>query len=139
MARSLAEITQIQVTSSQYARHKLPGNLRVPPKAAEQRDEAKDEGNQMLSEAANDVTAKEFDFNDPMDIAPKYIYIDNSSRTWLNWTCRMVYNLLKTIHTSVWFYFLPFSVIYLSYIVPYRLSGGDQADVLDPATYPSVL
>jgi len=31
---------------------------------------------------------------------------------------RIVYNLMKTFYATVWFYFIPFSVIYLSYIVP---------------------
>lgn len=78
----------------------------------------------------------EFDCDDPKGKADKYIYLDNSERTWLNWTCRFIYNILKTIHTFVWFYFLPFSIIYLSYSVPYGMieaADAADADVVDPA------
>ena len=37
------------------------------------------------------------------------------SRTWWNWICRVVYTCLKFIFASVWFYFIPFSSIYLSF------------------------
>ena len=35
-----------------------------------------------------------------------------------NKMARIVYILMKTFYATVWFYFIPFSVIYLSYFIP---------------------
>lgn len=52
---------------------------------------------------------------------PEYIYIDFWSRSCGNKLARIVYLLCKTLLVTVWFYFIPFSSIYLSYYIPFKL------------------
>ena len=49
---------------------------------------------------------------------PDYIYIDWRERACFNKIARLFYLLFKIIYISLWFYFVPFSVIYLSYAIP---------------------
>ena len=60
------------------------------------------------------------------DIPPQYIHNDFSKRGWGVWIARQVYNGFKTLFASVWFYFIPFSSLYLSFAIPYRYADGDK-------------
>ena len=124
-ARTLDDITLIETTTSQDAR--FCRNRIDSDNSEYQRDNARD-----LTTANDGITVQAVAEQDCSFITkkPEYIYIDRKDRPWGNWLARMLYHFLKTVHTSVWFYFLPFSVIYLSYIVPYTLTK-DSA-ILDP-------
>ena len=75
----------------------------------------------VINPSLVEQTNKVVDLSDPLSEASEFIYADFKARTLLNKLCRILYCFLKMIHTSVWFYFLPFSVIYLSYAIPFRL------------------
>lgn len=47
---------------------------------------------------------------------PKYIYVED--RTWAEWIMYFVYNLLRTVYVSLWFYFIPFVFLLGQYSVP---------------------
>ena len=61
------------------------------------------------------------------DKPPEYIYV-NYQDPRMRWTTRfyrVVYFSLKTFHSSVWFYFIPFTSLYLSYAIPYHFGNGE--------------
>ena len=47
-------------------------------------------------------------------------------RTWGIRIARKVYILFKNLYASFWFYFIPFSSLYLSFAIPYRYADGDK-------------
>ena len=52
--------------------------------------------------------------------APKYIYIEFGKRPTIgNKFARLVYVSMYSLFCSVWFYFIPFVSIFLSYQIPY--------------------
>lgn len=64
---------------------------------------------------------------------PEFIYID----FWNNRTCgqkvaRGFYVFLRMFFASVWFYFIPFVSIYLSFAIPYQFVGIDTDDADAP-------
>ena len=50
---------------------------------------------------------------------PKYIKIDMLERSFGNIACFVIYRLFRSFYVSFWFYFLPFTIILLSYAIPY--------------------
>ena len=50
---------------------------------------------------------------------PEYICLEWRDRKWSNLLAFGVYRFLRWIYVSLWFYYLPFIVIPLSYFVPY--------------------
>lgn len=65
------------------------------------------------------------------------MYIDFwNDRTFLNKVARLVYVIFHTLFASVWFYFIPFVSILLSYQVPYSLEMRDEdaANLATPET-----
>ncbi len=58
-------------------------------------------------------------------MAPEFIYVDMKSRTCGNKLARITYNVFKSIHASIWFYFLPFACIFLSYSIPNSFGPSD--------------
>ena len=46
-----------------------------------------------------------------------------SERTCFNKFCRVLYKFLNIVYQAVWFYFAPFAVFVLSYMLPYWLGG----------------
>ena len=57
-------------------------------------------------------------------------------RSCLNKICRVLYKFLNIIYQAIWFYFAPFTVYILSYMVPFWLGGfneeGEAELKLDP-------
>ena len=49
---------------------------------------------------------------------PEFIYVDPSKLPWSRWFFRKIYTLLHAFFASFWFYFIPFSSIFLSYSIP---------------------
>ena len=70
--------------------------------------------NKVSDQASPAVPEEDYDENK----APEYIYVDMKSRTCGNKIARIFYNVFKSLHASVWFYFLPFAAIFLSYSIP---------------------
>ena len=33
--------------------------------------------------------------------------------------CRLLYLFMKAFYTVIWYYFIPFSILYLSFFIPY--------------------
>ena len=65
-----------------------------------------------------------------MHIAPEYIHIDFSNRpSFMNKVARVLYLILYSLFASIWFYFIPFTSIYISYAVPAKY--GDAATSID--------
>ncbi len=55
----------------------------------------------------------------PSHIAPEYIHIDFKTRpSFINKVARINYLILYSLFAAVWFYFIPFTSIYISYAVP---------------------
>ena len=44
----------------------------------------------------------------------------------------MIYRILRIFYVSFWFYFMPFSIIICSYMVPFIVSEGIGLDTLGP-------
>lgn len=57
---------------------------------------------------------------------PQYIYAGFFERSPVNAAAMCIYRVMRIIYTSVWFYFLPFAILFGSYYVPYwlQLSAG---------------
>ena len=58
---------------------------------------------------------------------PEFIYID----FWNNRTCgqkvaRGFYVFLRMFFASVWFYFIPYSVLYFSYLIPFMYEQAER-------------
>ena len=66
---------------------------------------------------------------------PEYIYLDFWERTLGDKACVLFYQLLRTLHAVVWFYFAPFLVIFLSYAVPYYLGDQVVSKPFDSSTF----
>ena len=56
---------------------------------------------------------------------PEFIHVSLSSRTCNNWVLYVVYRFFRIFYASFWFYFIPFSTIFISYWLPYYLVGQD--------------
>ena len=67
----------------------------------------------------------EKEVKNPLHISPEYIHIDFSNRpTFGNKVARMCYLVLYSLFAAVWFYFIPFTSIYISYSVPMKYGGA---------------
>ena len=51
---------------------------------------------------------------------PEYIYVNFWERSWGNKIARIIYSICKIVYVTLWFYFIPFTSIYLSYYIPKR-------------------
>lgn len=113
---SLEELTKIEVTTSRNARFEIEGNLFH----REQINLEEDTNAQAAGNTEGDAAVKD---ENKFEGEPKYLFIYFWDRSFANKLIRIVYNILKMIHVSFWFYFIPFSSLFLSYQIPY-LSGG---------------
>ena len=52
---------------------------------------------------------------------PQYIYAGFGERGIVNMAALSVYRLIRVIFVSVWFYFIPFIVLFGSYYVPFYM------------------
>lgn len=52
---------------------------------------------------------------------PQYIYAGFAERGPVNAAAMCVYRVMRIIYTSVWFYFVPFVILFGSYYVPWWL------------------
>ena len=59
------------------------------------------------------------------DREPDYIYVDTWQLEWGTKFARVIYASFKIIYASIWFYFIPFSCLYLSYVIPYAYGPGE--------------
>ncbi len=64
---------------------------------------------------------------------PEYIHVKFSDRKCGNKLARLNYCLWRVVFASVWFYFIPFSSIYLSYCIPFRFNEDVQMHIEDKA------
>ena len=115
---NLEELTKIETTTSIRAENLIEVN------------KIRREGNRL--EAANQaLPPPTINENNAAEQAPTvkyegepdYIYIDFGKQTWQNKVLRSIYQILKHIHVGIWFYFIPFSSLFLSYWIPYYLDA----------------
>ena len=59
---------------------------------------------------------------------PEYIYVDPSKLPWGRWFLRKVYTAVHALFASFWFYFIPFSSIFLSYSIPHAYNQAYYTD-----------
>ena len=131
---NLEALLKTQVTSSDGARFRLDENMLRP-------ETKKSALNVILEDLTGEdappgdkKVEEEEDENElrPMEGEPDYIYIDyRTGRTCGNKVARGVYVFLRMFFASIWFYFIPFVSIYLSYAIPYRFIEAADSTV-DP-------
>ena len=132
---NLEALLKTQVTSSDGARFRLDENMLRP-------ETKKDALNVIMEDLTGEdappgdkkVEEEEEDENElrQMEGEPDYIYIDyRTGRTCGNKVARGVYVFLRMFFASIWFYFIPFVSIYLSYAIPYRFIEAAETTV-DP-------
>ena len=111
-------MTKIETSTSIRAENLIPGNL------IRRKDNCLKPANQALpAPTINENDAAEYDPTVKYEGEPDYIYIDFDKQTWQNKVLRSIYQILKHIHVSIWFYFIPFSSLFLSYWIPYYLDA----------------
>ena len=62
------------------------------------------------------------------DERPEFIYVDASKLPWGRWFLRKVYTALHALFASFWFYFIPFSSIFLSFSIPHAYNKNYYTD-----------
>lgn len=136
----LDDVLKVQVTSSDAARFRLDDNRLHQNSAADAQVEditALEDSPSALTRPpapakadSNDGEGEnEKDGPSPIEGEPEFIYID----FWEDRTCgqkvaRGLYVFLRMFFASVWFYFVPFVSIYLSFSIPYQFVGQDAGD-----------
>ena len=114
----LSEILKVSVTTSNKAKHHIDGNKTDGFK------EEDDEGKHV----------RQF-----FDREPDYIYFDWNMRDRSNKCARLTYKLFKAFFASVWFYFIPFACLYLSFAIPFKFTDSEASKhVIDPITIDTV-
>ena len=79
-------------------------------------------------------TVREF-----FDREPNYIHFGWDNRDNLNKCARLTYLCFKTFFASVWFYFIPFACLYLSFAIPFHFTDSDVSEhAVDPLTVNTV-
>ena len=56
------------------------------------------------------------------------VFVAFEEREFWNKVCRVIYRIFDVYYQSIWYYFAPFIVLYLSYFVPFGL-GGYEAEM----------
>lgn len=77
----------------------------------------------------HELTEEAIDITDPLLLAklrasgdlPKFIYQSFWDRSFVNKLAFIIYRVMRAIYVSIWFYFLPFVILFASYYVPYFL------------------
>ena len=103
--RYLSKILKIETTSSDFADHLVEGN--------QTHTEGIWKGSKKLG--VNDQDKGHYDENTPLF----YIHVDFWRRPLINKLARSIYAIFKSIYSVIWFYFIPFSILYYSYMIPY--------------------
>ena len=76
----------------------------------------------MLTEDAIDIPDEQLAMQLRKDLSlPQYIYAGLGERSILNMAALSVYRIIRVIFVSVWFYFIPFIVLFGSYYVPFYM------------------
>ena len=115
----LAEILKVSVTTSSRAKYHIEGNK--TDSFREEEGEEK-EGNKQY-----------------YDREPNYIYFAWESRTCVNKCARLTYVISKTFFACFWFYFVPFTCLYLSFAIPFKFTDSEASQhVIDPITIDTV-
>jgi hypothetical protein len=52
---------------------------------------------------------------------PKTIFVNFLSRSLMNMAGFCLYRILRAIYVTLWFYFMPFFILFGSYYIPYYL------------------
>ena len=119
----LDDLLKIQVTTSRFA------NIKLPQHKLDRREE--NEVADPVAEASDaaSFTSAQLSANDrnenPMHIPPEYIFIDFSDRpSFGNKVARVLYLILYSLFAAIWFYFIPFTSIYISYAIPAKYGGA---------------
>jgi len=69
------------------------------------------------------------------DREPDYVHFPWAKRDWANGCARGTYVVFKTFFACFWFYFVPFSCLYLSFAIPFKFTDSEAAQhVVDPIT-----
>ena len=73
------------------------------------------------------------------DKEPDYIHFGWDDRDLKNKVARSVYVIFKTFFAVFWFYFVPFSCLYLSFAIPFKFTDSEASQhVIDPITIDTV-
>ena len=67
-----------------------------------------------------------------LPLPPKTVYISFKDRTCGNKVCRMLYKLFKIFYVCFWFYFSPFTILFLSYYLPFIMSEYSEQERVRP-------
>ena len=120
----LAELLKVEVSTSAKANMKLHEH-KLRNREERNVNDPTDDINNLADDLSENLSDDE---KDPNDIAPQYIHIEFSKRPGcLNKTARIVYRILYALFCSFWFYFLPFTCIWLSYAVPYKYGPPEES------------
>lgn len=60
-----------------------------------------------------------------MDKPPEFICINWRDRSLGNKIGRLIYKLFRVLFASIWFYYIPFISIFMSYAVPFAMRDYD--------------
>ena len=103
------EYLMIQTTTSCLARYKIADNELKKQRADEKIDNTERKGIKI--------------------IVPKYIYVNFKDRICSNKVLYLLYKCFRILYITLWFYFLPFVVITLSFVIP--LLSGNSKKIFD--------
>ena len=59
---------------------------------------------------------------------PEFIFVNPSNMSWGKWFLRKVYTAVHALFASFWFYFIPFSSIFLSFSIPHAYNKNYYTD-----------
>ena len=106
------DILKIECTTSNYAKMRVPGN-KLRRAKMEENAAIVDPTAVKAEESSDEERSRQV-----IDGEPDYILIKQRERTCCNWLARVFYRIFKTFFASIWFYFVPFYCIVLSFQIP---------------------
>ena len=101
---TLDELVKIEVTTSDRAKYRIEGNRT---------------DSYIDDDALEDIEEEYWERK------PNYIHFPWSKRRFVNKVARSVYCILKALFACIWFYFIPFSCLYLSYAIPFLFTDSE--------------
>ena len=111
----LEKLLKIEVTTSERAKYRIAGN-------------------RTDGFIAGHDEREEF-----WDRKPNYIHFPWSKRRLGNKVARAVYCILKSLFACIWFYFIPFSCLYLAYAIPFVYTDSEASrNNVDPLSAPTI-
>ena len=104
------EIFKIETTTSNFAKMRVPGNkLRKDPIAAEKA---------LVDPTATNQEPPQTNQKNFIQAQPHFIHISSYDRTCGNKLARGYYKAVYIFNASLWFYFVPFYSIMMSFLIP---------------------